>query len=106
MITKFFVVSFGFQRILSANILLRRPLSTEHSGLKVKLASIKQSEFSVTDKLLNGIAIAIIQVISPCSDSSSPDECHDNFGPFFGRMMIIFTVLSVILTVRLSWLKF
>jgi len=55
--------------------------------------------FSVTDKLLNGIAIAIIQVISPCSDGKTKEECHDEFGPFFGRMMIIFTVLSIIITV-------
>ena len=55
--------------------------------------------FSVTDKLLNGIAIAIIQVISPCSDNRSAQECHDDFGPFFGRMMIVFTAVSMILTV-------
>ena len=55
--------------------------------------------FSVTDKLLNGIAIAIIQVISPSSDGKTKEECHDEFGPFFGRMMIIFTVLSIIITV-------
>ena len=53
----------------------------------------------MTDKLLNGIAIAIIQVISPCSDGKTKDECHDEFGPFFGRMMIVFTVLSIIITV-------
>jgi hypothetical protein len=57
--------------------------------------------FSVTDKLLNGIAIAIIQVISPCSDTASAQECHDDFGPFFGRMMIVFTAISIILTLSL-----
>jgi len=57
--------------------------------------------FSVTDKLLNGAAIAIIQVISPCSDTASAQECHDDFGPFFGRMMIVFTVISMILTLSL-----
>ena len=62
----------------------------------VLLANIN---FSVTDKLLNGIAIAIIQVISPCSDGKTKEQCHDEFGPFFGRMMIVFTVLSIIITV-------
>merc|ERR1712150_448065 len=57
--------------------------------------------FSVTDKLLNGIAIAIIQVISPCSDGKTPEECQADFGPFFGRMMTVFTVLSMILTISL-----
>jgi len=57
--------------------------------------------FSVTDKLLNGIAIAIIQVISPCSDGKTKEQCHDEFGPFFGRMMIVFTVLSIIITITL-----
>ena len=55
----------------------------------------------MTDKLLNGIAIAIIQVISPCSDNRSAQECHDDFGPFFGRMMIVFTAVSMILTVSI-----
>ena len=66
---------------------------------------LKLFYFSVTDKLLNGIAIAIIQVISPCSDGKTKEECHDEFGPFFGRMMIVFTVLSIIITVSDGYLQ-
>ena len=66
---------------------------------------LKLYHFSVTDKLLNGIAIAIIQVISPCSDGKTKEECHDEFGPFFGRMMIVFTVLSIIITVSDGYLQ-
>ena len=66
---------------------------------------LKLFYFSVTDKLLNGIAIAIIQVISPCSDGKTKEECHDEFGPFFGRMMIVFTVLSIIITVSDCYLQ-
>ena len=67
--------------------------------ISLLVTDITAVNFSVTDKLLNGIAIAIIQVISPCSDGKTKEQCHDEFGPFFGRMMIVFTVLSIIITV-------
>ena len=51
--------------------------------------------------MLNGIAIAIIQVISPCSDGKTAKECHDEFGPFFGRMMSVFTIISILITATL-----
>lgn len=52
--------------------------------------------YSVVDKTFNGIGAVIIQLVSPCKDGATQAECTAGFGAFFGRMMIIFSVLSAI----------
>lgn len=53
--------------------------------------------YSVMDKCFNGFGALVIQMISPCSDARTGQECTDGFASFFGRMMIIFSVLSCII---------
>ena len=48
------------------------------------------------DKSFNGIGAVVIQLISPCNDAATPAECTAGFASFFGRMMVIFTVLSCV----------
>jgi len=52
--------------------------------------------YSVFDKVMNGLAALVTQVMSPCGDEHSTATCHDDFPSFFGRMVMIFTGLAMV----------
>lgn len=53
--------------------------------------------YSVLDKTVNGIGAVVIQLVSPCKDGADPNDCTAEFPAFYGRMMIVWTLVSLLI---------
>jgi Na+/melibiose symporter-like transporter len=50
--------------------------------------------YSVVDKVFNGLGAVVIQLVSPCNDTATQEECTAGFASFYGRMMVIFCAIA------------